>query len=42
MPAIDRYPLKIDDIGSARFAAAVTPSDGTDLSNVTRGIVVVW
>ncbi|KAA0697404.1 hypothetical protein DTW90_18410 [Neorhizobium sp. P12A] len=38
--ARDTMPLAIDNIGSARFAAAVTPDDANDLAYVTRGIYV--
>lgn len=40
MPARDSMPLAIDNIGSARFAAVVTPSDSEDLSYVSRGLYV--
>lgn len=40
MPAIDTYSKDITQLGPARNAVAVTPSDSTDLTNVTRAIVV--
>lgn len=40
MAAIDPMPLAIDNIGSARFAAVVTPSDSADLAYVSRGLYV--
>jgi hypothetical protein len=38
--ARDTMPLAIQNVGSARFAAAVTPDDNNDLAYVTRGIYV--
>jgi hypothetical protein len=39
MPAIDTYGKDISQLGPARNAVAVTPNDGTDLTNVSRGII---
>lgn len=38
--AYDPYNSDISQIGPARNAVAVTPSDSADLANVSRGIIV--
>jgi hypothetical protein len=40
MPAIDSMPNVITNTGSARYAAAVTPNDTTDIGTVSRGLYV--
>lgn len=40
MAALDTMPANISNVGSARFAAVVTPSDSVDLAVVTRGLYV--
>ncbi|MEV5054677.1 hypothetical protein MRBLRH13_000258 [Agrobacterium radiobacter] len=40
MPAIDPYARDISQVGPARNAVAVTPSDSADLSTVPRAVCV--
>lgn len=40
MAAADAFAKDISQIGPARNAVAVTPSDSTDLPNVSRAIIV--